>query len=485
MTAQTFPTSSDSTEYRELHWYDYLFINSNWFALTLRSQMLAGLAVPLLVEQFVGQAQKGSYFGSIRLWGLMAALLFQALFGILSDHSRSRWGRRRPFVFIGAASEVFVIMSIAWIAGLQGMTGYTLLFGAYLLSMLATNMAQAATQGLIPDLVPQEKRGTASGIKVLLEIPLPLILFGLILAPLVKEGSLTAALAVTCGVLLLCMGLTMFSREKALTQSPPLDWKPFTSLVAMTAVFTIIILGLGQVVKWATPLLKASLQGSSAPLALGLLGVIIMLIAVGAGVVASLRVHLRGQHKEQSSFTWWVITRLAALVAINNIGTFLLYFVQEKFNMPGNEAAGLAGTLPMILGVCVILFGLVAGWLSDRFNRKLLTFVSGIIGAFGVAMTVVTTSVTWLYVAAIFIGLAYALFNVSSWALGTDIIPKQRAGEYMGLQNLAGAGAGAIGAYIGGPIADASGYVLLMSIFGVMFLAASVAVLFIRLPQKK
>jgi MFS family permease len=346
-------------------------------------------------------------------------------------------------------------------------------------------MSQAATQGLIPDLVPQEKRGIAAGIKTLLEIPLPLILFGLVIAPLIQKGSLAGGLAVTCAVLLLCMGLTMFVREKRLEQAPPLDWKPFTSLALMTALFTLIILGLGQVVKWAIPLLQESLSGAGAPILLGSLGALLMLAAVVAGVIASLRVHLRSQARQQSSFTWWVITRLAALVAINNIGSFLLYFVQEKFNLPGKEAAGLAGTLPMILGVCVILFGLVAGWLSDRFDRKLLTFVSGLIGAFGVAMTVVTTSVTWLYVAAIFIGLAYALFNVASWALGTDIIPKERAGEYLGLQNLAGAGAGAIGAYIGGPIADASGYVLLMSIFGVMFLASSAAALFIRMPQGK
>ena len=27
----------------KLHWYHYILINSNWFALTLRSQVLAGL----------------------------------------------------------------------------------------------------------------------------------------------------------------------------------------------------------------------------------------------------------------------------------------------------------------------------------------------------------------------------------------------------------------------------------------------------------
>ncbi len=85
-----------------------------------------------------------------------------------------------------------------------------------------------------------------------------------------------------------------------------------------------------------------------------------------------------------------------------------------------------------------------------------------------------------MYVAAAIIGLAYALFNVASWALGTDIIPQERAGEFLGLQNLAGAGAGAIGAYIGGVIADQSGYMLMMAMFAVMFLLASIAALLIR-----
>jgi MFS family permease len=109
-----------------------------------------------------------------------------------------------------------------------------------------------------------------------------------------------------------------------------------------------------------------------------------------------------------------------------------------------------------------------------------LTAISGVIGAIGVLVIVLGSGVPMMYVAAAIIGLAYAMFNVASWALGTDIIPKDRAGEFLGLQNLAGAGAGAIGAYIGGVIADQSGYVLMMAMFGVMFLLSSMAALFIK-----
>ncbi len=464
---------------RKLHWYDYIFINSNWFALTLRSQVLAGLLIPLLVQGFVGDAQKGSYYGTIRLWALMLALLMQSLFGLISDHSHLKWGRRRPFIFLGTILEVIIIFSFIWIAGLTGMTGYSILFAAYMFSMVSSNMSQAGTQGLIPDVVPQAKRGIASGVKMLLEVPLPLVMVGLVIAPMISKGNMPTSIVLTCLAMLVCMGLTMFVREKrSETTSESLNWKPFVSLFLMTAVFTIIILGLGQVVKFIIP----ALNGASR-FTFGVVGVIAMLVAVVAGIYASLAVHLDSTVRKNTSFFWFVISRLAALVAINNIATFLLYFVQEKFDLPGEQAAGLAGMLPMVLGGFVILFSLITGWLADRYSRRLLTALSGIIGAVGAAVMVFGQNITMMYVAAAIIGLSYALFNVASWALGTDIIPRERAGEFLGLQNLAGAGAGAIGAYIGGVIADQSGYVLMMAMFGVMFLLSSVATIFIRVKK--
>jgi MFS family permease len=469
---------TDQTAPRPLRWYNYLSINANWFALSLRSQVLAGLVLPLLVQGFVGESQKGAYFGFIRLWGLMTAVLLQALFGILSDHSRLRWGRRRPFILAGTLLEVLVILSLAWVAGLQGLSGYYVLFVIYLLSAASSNLSQAATQGFIPDLVPQEKRGIASGVKTLLEVPLPLAIFGLVIAPIVQKGNLIAGLLITCTAMLVCMGLAMLVREKPLESAPALNWKPFVSLLVMTGAFTGIILGLGQVVKAAIPLLQTDNRW-----VFGILGVTAMAVAVVAGVFASLYLHLGVSASQNRPFTWLVINRLAALVAVNNIGVFLLYFVQEKFNLPGKQAAGLAGTLPLVLGVCLILFGILAGWLCDRIDRRLLTVSSGFIGALGVATMVLGQTLPLMYVAAAFIGMAYAIFSVASWALGTDIIPKERSGEFLGLQNIAGAGAGAIGAYIGGAIADSSGYVLLMSMFGVMFLLSSAAALLVQ-PAK-
>jgi len=82
---------------------------------------------------------------------------------------------------------------------------------------------------------------------------------------------------------------------------------------------------------------------------------------------------------------------------------------------------------------------------------------------------------TAIYAGASLVGIGTGLFYSVNWALGTAIVPKEKAGQYLGLQNLAGAGAGAVGAYIGGPIADNTSYVLLMTIYGLMFLLSIVA----------
>jgi sugar phosphate permease len=56
------------------------------------------------------------------------------------------------------------------------------------------NIAHSALQGLIPDLVPKEQRGTTSGVKGLIEI-VGAIVTSLGAGYLVGQGQMTAPLA--------------------------------------------------------------------------------------------------------------------------------------------------------------------------------------------------------------------------------------------------------------------------------------------------
>ncbi len=461
---------------RAIRWHDYLTINAYWFALTTRSQVLTPLIIPLLVQQFVGEQAKGTYVGKIRLWALMVAVLVQALMGLLSDRSTLRWGRRRPFIAVGTLGELAVFAAIGFTANLEGMTGYWVLFGLYILSMLASNTAHSATQGLIPDLVPEDLRGRFSGVKALLELPLPLIFVSFVLGNLVSAGNLWGALFALMGVMVISMAVTMFAREKQLEKAPfELDWQPFLRLVLMTAAFTVIILGMGAGVN---AIMRVSLDlPRSAVLAItGVAGLLGMVIAVALGVWVSVRISIGPDIREHPSFTWWVVNRLAFLVASTNLATFMLYFLQERFvELQGEKAAGPASMVMMFVGVFILLTALPSGWLADRVGKKRLVVVSGIVATIGIIIVVAIPNLTATYVGGALAGVAIGLFYTANWALGTEIVPKEQAGRYLGISNLAGAGAGAIGAYIGGPIADHLGYVLLFTIYGAMFVLSILA----------
>lgn len=466
---------------RPQRWYDIITINIYWFALNTRSQTLSPLIVPLLVEQFVGEASKGSAVGTIRLWALMTAVLVQALVGIFSDRSTLMLGRRRPFMLLGTLGEIIIFVLIGFSARLVGDTGYAVLFGLYILSMMASNTAHAATQGLIPDLVPEEQRGRYSGIKALLELPLPLIMVSLVIGKQVSGGNLWGGLITLIGVMVICTGIAMLVPEKRhVKDAQGLDWTPFLRLILMTGVFTILILGTGAVVRWFMRL-PVDLPLIWQNVIAAIIGVLAMALAVGVGVLASLRIGVGKDIEYLPSFKWWVVNRLAFLTASTNIATFLLFFLQERFiELEGQKAAGPAARIAMFVGIFILLTAVPSGWLADRFGKRSLIAIAGFLGATGIALIVTVPSMVAIYAGGCIIGSGIGLFYSANWALGTEIVPREQAGRFLGLSNIAGAGAGAIGAYIGGPIADRLGYTLIIGMYGVLFLISILALLGIR-----
>ena len=480
------------------NWITLITTNIYYLGLSTNSQIMTPLVVPLLVQQFAGEAQKGAFYGTLRLWGLMVALLAQAFWGLLSDRSTLAWGRRRPFILIGTLVDLVFIVAIGFSAKLQGMTGYWFLFTMMILLQVSSNMAHAAQQGFIPDLVPQEQRGRFSAVKALFEVPLPVILVAFTAAKLIAAGNMWGGILVAMGMLTVTMLLAMLAPEEPLREKPPaLDWQPFLRLVLMTALFTVIILGLGQLVHLTAASLLAGVESPPTLfVVMGLLGLVAMSIAVGLGVWVSVRVSIgeAARDAEHSSFTWWVVNRLAFLVGVVNLTSFAVYFLQARLNLPNEKAAGPTGTLMQIVGVCILAFALLGGWLADRFSRKRLVAFAGVVAAAGIFIVVLAPDLTVIYVGGLFIGAATGIFYTANWALGTLLVPKEQAGRYLGISNLAGAGAGAVGAFIGGPIADfltarvpqtpGLGYTLLFAIYGMLFLLSVVALVRIKEPAR-
>ncbi|MCD4672200.1 MAG: MFS transporter [Anaerolineaceae bacterium] len=461
---------------RAFRWYDSITINSFWFALTARSQMLSALLVPLLVQQYMGESAKGAYLGRMRLWSLMTALLMQALMGMLSDRSTSRWGRRRPFIVAGALGEALILILMGFAVGMEGLNGYMVLLVLYILSSLFSNTAQSAVQGLIPDVVPHDKRGIVSGVKALFEVPLPMIFVSLVIGKMISRGNISEAITAIIATLIVCMLITLLVPEERLKRNPaPFDWQPFLRLFIMTGCFTLIIVGTGALVKRAS-LIELSFPSLPQNVIIAVTAILGMTTAVVLGVWASVRISVGKEIRQRKAFTWWVTNRLAFLVGATNLGSFILYFLQERFpELQGEKAAGPASTLIMFVGFTILLSALPSGWLSDRIGKKNVLMISALLATAGTAIVITGPTLTAFYIGGALAGIGIGFFYSANWALGTEIVPPNQAGRFLGLSNLAGAGAGAIGAYIGGPIGDQLGYGFLLGIYGTMFILSMLA----------
>ena len=101
------------------------------------------------------------------------------------------------------------------------------------------------------------------------------------------------AIVAACAILGLSTLLTMLVQEEPLRETPPpLDWWPFVRIAAMTGLFTIVILGMGEAAKYAGRLLQGVAPSTGLLLAMGAVGVIAMTVAVIVGVGASIWISL-------------------------------------------------------------------------------------------------------------------------------------------------------------------------------------------------
>jgi MFS family permease len=507
---------------KRLRWYDYITINIFWLGLNIRNTALGSFFMPYMVNIFAPEI-KNTALGGMRSAGLVIAMLVQPAAGLLSDRSTSRFGRRRPYILIGALFDCLFLAAIAlsW--------NYAALLISVLLIQFSSNISHGPLQGLIPDLVPEDQRGRASAFKAIMEL-LPIVLVGLTIAKMIGPDPLTinflhftfpnglvAAIFVTGACLLAVTLITLiFVKETPLAEKPPTPfWPPMVRVLGMLGGILIGgvagLLGGGLVgglaglitraftgipIGWDLSAFPPLVYPTTLPAAImiGVGGGVAMIVAVVIGVQAGCLGTLGMEARRQSSFVWWITNRLMFLAAATSLQGSLLYFVMFAFDLPVEEATSLSGTLTSVIGIFILFSALASGWLSDRLGRKRLVLASGILAAVGNALLLVTIWVPELaivYIAGTIIGLATGLFMTANWALGTDLVPAGEAGRYLGVSNLAGAGAGIVGAGIGGLVADAinhfsdgQGYFAIFAAYAVLFALSAVTLLGMRAERK-
>ena len=154
-------SNTGSIQFRFL---DYVKISIFALALTALWQSMHSIILPIRLLDFIDESQKNTYLGLLTLTGSFLAMVLQPLAGAVSDRSGSSWGRRRPYILVGG------LVTVLFIPGIGAVSSYAAIFVIYCLMQAATNTAQGPFQAFIPDLVPEDKRGLASGVKGFFEI---------------------------------------------------------------------------------------------------------------------------------------------------------------------------------------------------------------------------------------------------------------------------------------------------------------------------
>ena len=440
--------SAGSTSRRLGHLH-FALLSVYWVATSYLWTSLGGLILPDLVLDLVGPDHKGFALGMLEGIGSVMAMVWQPLMGAVSDRTRTRWGRRRPFIVVGTAGDVLFLIGLA----LSGSFWLVLVF--YFLLQTASNTAQGPYQGLLPDVVPQEQHGTASGYYGIANAT------GL-LAGTVGAGFVLQHYGRIAAILSICLLLiaTMLPTVLLIPDRAKAKEEPFKGVR------------------------DALLKTFGRPLRL-------------------------------PSFMWLMTSRLLILMGLVGIQSFVFYYFNDAF-FGGDRSATIKATYTLlgIVIVCSLLVALPAAWLSDRVGRRPFILVGGLVGAGGVLMLVfshyqllppqlvqpmaralkVPEIAAQATLVGVLIGIGYGLFYSVDWAFIQDVIPHDEAGLFMGFSNIATAGSGIIARFVGGFLLDPfnhgphilglpGGYPVIFSVFCAWLLIG--ALLILKVPESR
>jgi len=366
--------------------FDYLKISILGFALTGLAGSMNSIILPIRLLDFLEESQKNTFLGLLTFAGLVLAMITQPIIGAISDRSSFKWGRRRPYILIGT---ILVLLFLPGIGLVGSFTGILLV---YCMLQISSNTAQAPYQAFIPDLVPQNIRGRASGVKNVLEI-----LGGIAL-----------------------MRLAAFLMERYFGHGE--DYWLWMALGALAVVFLVTGLFTVLAVKEQTVTGSPRLPLST--------------------VYKSFKIDLK-----HHGFGWFLAARAVLGIPGVVLQIFALYYLMDYIGIANPAAA--AGDLLVVVGVCLLAMVYPAGRLSDKIGRKPVVVFSGFLGALGVVSLFFSQNYTSIMLSGALLGIANGILLSSSWALATDLAPIGEEARYLGVTNLAMAGGSALARLIG------------------------------------
>jgi MFS family permease len=321
-----------------------------------------------------------------------AGLVIAMIVQPIAGAASDRWVSRwgrRRPLILAGTLFDFIFLAILGYAG-----GVLWLAIGYIGLQLSSNTAHGPAQGLLPDRVPAEQIGAGSGIKNLMDMG-GLVVSSLVVGRLLDPNATRATLpmAVVAGVLALGTIITLVGAKER-------------------------------------PVLSRPARAENEP-------------AVTRNAPSS---------KGSLSPYWWLVgSRYVFLLGIFDVQVFAQYYIRDVIHAA--NPVKLTGDLLAVITLSLVAFAVAGGWLGDRLGHKRMLWVASGLGAAGCLLLLGARTPGTLLGFGSVLGIGIGLFLTSNWALANRLAPHEQAGKYLGLTNLATAGAGATGRLLG-PLID-------------------------------
>lgn len=331
------------------------------------------------------------------------AIFMLPIFGNLSDKTKTKWGRRMPYIVIGMILSAIIFPLIPIMFMKNSLVGLIIMMGIILIIM---NMYRNPAVALMPDVTPKPLRAKANGI----------INF---------VGYLGAILA---------GALAMFLK---ITNDSSSNWLPSSSGYT-NAIIAFVIASVFMILALIILVLKIKenklVEEAAEELELG---------EEMAQTHSSVKEKL--SKEDRFNLIILLISTFLWFMAFNAIETYNSLFCK---NVLGNESAG--GTIVIIMTISSIITFVAAANLPAKIGRKksvTLGLVFLLVG-FIVILTVLIISgvfkanysnighkinVIPIYFAVILCGIGWALINASSYPMIVEMANKENVGRFTGL----------------------------------------------------
>jgi MFS family permease len=350
--------------------------------------------------------------------GALFALIGNPIFGHLSDRTGSRHGMRRPWLVGGMLCGALALLSIALAQSIA-----VVLIG-WCIAQLAFNAVLAALLAVMPDQIPAEQRGTASGVLAIC-IPVGQAL-GTLLVEQVSDSTLLLfmlpALIGTVAVLVLVRVLP--DRRLPSTNKPLLTMREWVRLF------------------WVNP-------------------------------------------RRYPDFAWAWLSRFLFVMGTAFITTYQPFYLMDNLGFSLAEVPRLVSQSVSAQAAVMIVFSLLSGKLSDVLQRrKLFLFVGGVLYAVGLWLIAGAQAYQAFLIGIIVTGAGHGIYFGTDLALATEVLPDRDSdsGKDLGILNMANALPQSIAPAVGSAVLlfAMGSYAWLYAIAGCIAVLSSVSILPLR-----